>query len=629
MSTLRAENAEHEPHIDHHGLSPASSWSRRAETVLTFLIDIPAAFFVVAEVLILFVGVVSRYSHQPIIWSDELASILFLWLAMFGAASAFRRGEHMRMTALISKVTPPRRKFFDILALGAGLVMMLALIHPAFNYAMEESFITTPALEISGAWRAAALPVGLALMIATVLLRLIAHIGSRTLPMAIICVAVACAVLWALAPVLDPLGNINLLIFFVIFIAAMVFMGIPIAFAFALSTIGFLSTTTSMPLEVVVGRMDEGMSHLILLAVPLFVFLGLLIEATGMARAMVTVLANLLSRVRGGLSYVLIGAMYLVSGISGSKAADMAAIVPVLFPEMKARGAKPGDLVALLSATGAQTETIPPSLVLITIGSVTGVSIAALFTGGLLPAAVLGLALAALVWHRYRNEDISGVERVGGKAILRSFLVAIPALALPFVIRAAVIEGIATATEVSTLGIAYVLTVGIVFYGGFNWRRTLPMLVSTAALSGAILLIIGAATSMAWALTQSGFSRQLADAMMTLPGGAMTFLIVSAIAFIILGSVLEGIPAIVLFGPLLFPIAQSIGIHEVHYAMVVILAMGIGLFAPPFGVGYYSACAIAGINPDDGMKPILGYIGMMLIGLAIVIAFPWVSIGFL
>ena len=435
--------------------------------------------------------------------------------------------------------------------------------------------------------------------------------------------------LWALAPVLDPLGNINLFIFFVVFIAAMVFMGIPIAFAFALSTIGFLWTTTTMPLEVVVGRMDEGMSHLILLAVPLFVFLGLLIEATGMARAMVAVLANLLSRVRGGLSYVLIGAMYLVSGISGSKAADMAAIVPVLFPEMRERGAKPGDLVALLSATGAQTETIPPSLVLITIGSVTGVSIAALFTGGLQPAAVLGLALAVLVWWRYRNEDISGVERVGGKAILKSLLFAVPALALPFVIRAAVIEGIATATEVSTLGIAYVLTIGVVFYGGFNWRRTLPMLVSTAALSGAILLIIGAATAMAWALTQSGFSRQLADAMMALPGGALSFLIVSAIAFIILGSVLEGIPAIVLFGPLLFPIAQGIGIHEVHYAMVVILAMGIGLFAPPFGVGYYSACAIAGINPDEGMKPILGYIGMMLIGLAIVIFFPWVSIGFL
>src|SRR5437773_12412760 len=125
-----------------------------------------------------------------------------------------------------------------------------------------------------------------------------------------------------------------------------------------------------------VVRMDECMSHIIQLAVPLFVFLGLLIEMTGMARAMVNFLAGLLGHVKGGLSYVLIGAMYLVSGISGSKAADMAAVAPVLFPEMKRRGSDEGDMVALLSASGAQTETIPPSLVLITIGSVTGISIA-------------------------------------------------------------------------------------------------------------------------------------------------------------------------------------------------------------------------------------------------------------
>ena len=176
---------------------------------------------------------------------------------------------------------------------------------------------------------------------------------------------------------------------------------------------------------------------------------------TGMARAMVGFLANLLGHVRGGLHYVLVGAMYLVSGISGSKAADMAAIAPVLFPEMKARGAKPGDLVALLSATGAQTETIPPSLVLITIGSVTGVSITALFTGGLLPGIVLAITLCGVVWRRYRNEDLSHVRRATWPEIGRSFVIAIPAIALPFVIRAAVVEGIATATEVSTIGILY------------------------------------------------------------------------------------------------------------------------------------------------------------------------------
>src|SRR5208283_3927229 len=183
---------------------------------------------------------------------------------------------------------------------------------------------------------------------------------------------------------------------------------------------------------VLVGRMDEGMSHLILLAVPLFVFLGQLMEMTGIARAMVDFLASLLGHVRGGLHYVLVAGMYLVSGISGSKAADMAAIAPVLFPAMKDRGAKPGELVALLSATGAQTETIPPSLVLITVGSVTGVSIAALFTGGLLPAVVLGLVLCVIVYFRSRREDLSGVVRPNRKTVTRTFIIAMPALVLPF-----------------------------------------------------------------------------------------------------------------------------------------------------------------------------------------------------
>jgi TRAP-type C4-dicarboxylate transport system permease large subunit len=153
--------------------------------------------------------------------------------------------------------------------------------------------------------------------------------------------------------------------------------------------------------------------------------------------------------------------------------------------------------------------------------------------------------------------------------------------------------------------------------------------VETAALSGAILLIIGTATGMAWALTQSGFSGALARAMGALPGGGVTFLFVSILAFVILGSVLEGIPAIVLFGPLLFPIARQMGVNEVHYAMVVILSMGIGLFSPPFGVGYYAACAIGRVNPDEGMRPIVGYVLAMLVGLIVIALVPWISTGFL
>ncbi|HEY0236955.1 MAG TPA: TRAP transporter large permease, partial [Afipia sp.] len=493
----------------------------------------------------------------------------------------------------------------------------------------EESYITTPALQIPNSWRAAALPIGICFMILFAVLRLARAPDKKQVILALATVGVIAAAFWFAQPLLRPLGNLNLVIFFVGLVACCVFAGVPIAFSFGLSIFSYLVLTTHTPQMVLIGRMDEGMSHIILLAVPLFVFLGLLIEMTGMARAMVGFLASLVGHVRGGLHFVLVGAMYLVSGISGAKAADMAAVAPVLFPEMKKRGAKPGDLVALLAATGAQTETIPPSLVLITIGSVTGVSIAALFTGGLLPGLVLAATLSALVWWRYRHEKLDHVQRATPAQILRSFIIALPALALPFVIRAAVVEGIATATEVSTIGIVFTIFAGLFIYRQFDTRRLMPMLIDTACLSGAILLIIGTATGMAWGLTQSGFSRALAAAMQGLPGGPAIFIAVSIIAFMILGSVLEGIPSIVLFGPLLFPIARSVGVHEVHYAMIVILAMGIGLFAPPFGVGYYAACAIGRVDPSEGIKPIWGYMLALLIGLVIVAAFPWISIGFL
>jgi tripartite ATP-independent transporter DctM subunit len=608
---------------------PARGGLARFERALGWAVEVPAALLVLADVAVLFVGVFSRFVLQsPLVWSDELASILFIWLAMLGSVIALRRGEHMRMTAVVNMMGPGRAALFEALATCACLAFLAMIAWPAWQFAADEAAITTPALEISNLWRAAALPSGIALMMVFALLRLVREAPARSLQAAVM-VGVLVAAFWFGRSVFDGLGRLNLLVFFVGVAAGSVFAGIPIAFAFGLGTVGYLALTTSTPLPVIIGRMDEGMSHLILLAVPLFVFLGLLIEMTGMARAMVAFLAALLGHVRGGLSYVLVGAMYLVSGISGSKAADMAAVAPALFPEMKKRGAREGELVALLSATGAQTETVPPSLVLITIGSVTGVSIAALFTGGLLPAVVLGIGLCFVVHRRSRDDDLSQVSRKPWGEIGRLFAIALPALLLPFVIRAAVVEGVATATEVSTIGIVYAVVVGLVLYREFDWGRIGPMLVSTAALSGAILLIIGTATAMAWGLTQSGFSRWLADVMASLPGGAPVFMGMSILAFAVLGSVLEGIPAIVLFGPLLFPIARELGVNEVHYAMVATLSMGLGLFAPPLGVGYYAACAIGRVRPDDGIRPMAGYMLALLIGVIVVAYVPWISTGFL
>ncbi len=596
---------------------------------LGLLVEIPAALLIVAEVVLLGAGVFTRYVlDSPLVWSDELASLLFLWLAMLGSAVALHRGGHMRMTALVNRSSKEHIVLWNTAALIASMVFLGLILMPAYGYAQLQANVLSPTLEIPDIYRVISMTVGVVVMLAMCVVKLL-MIGWRT---TLIAVGLTLGILVGFmlsGPAMAGLGNMNLVIFFVGIVGITVLSGMPIAFSFGLATFAYLSLCTQMPLLIVVTRMAEGVSNLVLLAVPLFVLLGLLIEMTGLASAMVGFLAMLLDRTRGGLSYVLVGAMYLVSGISGSKAADMAAVAPILFPEMRRRGSPPGDLLALLSATGAQTETVPPSIVLITIGSVTGVSISALFTGGLLPGVVLGVTLCVIVWWRSRHLPFIKPPRPKATAVLRSFAWALPALILPILIRTAVVDGIATATEVSTVGIVYSILVGLAVYRQFNWRRVYPMLVGTASLSGAILLIIGTATAMGWALTQSGFSASLARFLEHLPGGQVAFMFASILAFAILGSVLEGIPSIVLFGPLLFPIAQALGINEIQYAMVAVLSMGLGLFSPPFGVGYYGACAVTQINPDEGMRPIIGYMVALAIGVVIIATVPWISTGFL
>ena len=344
--------------------APATGWRASLHGLdrwLGIVTEIPAAALVLADIVVLFTGVVARYVfHDPIVWTDELAGILFLWMSMLGAVVALRRGEHMRMTAFVAKASPGTRAFLDVLALAASLAFLLLIAHPAFEYASEEAIVVTPALEISNAWRASALPVGVLLMIVVSVLRLLQVQPPGRALKALALVGLVCLAFWMLAPVLAPLGKANLVIFFAGVVGACVFAGVPIGFSFALATFGFLSLTTRTPMIVLVGRMDEGMSHLILLAIPLFVFLGLLIEMTGMARAMVQFLASLLGHVRGGLSYVLVGAMYLVSGISGSKAADMAAIAPVTEPMVMST--IEGGMVSVWAPVVASSATRSPGL---------------------------------------------------------------------------------------------------------------------------------------------------------------------------------------------------------------------------------------------------------------------------
>jgi tripartite ATP-independent transporter DctM subunit len=344
-----------------------------------------------------------------------------------------------------------------------------------------------------------------------------------------------------------------------------------------------------------------------------------------MGKAIVDFLASLLGHIKAGMSYVLLGSLFIVSGISGSKVSDMATVAPALFPEMKRRGHKPKEMIALLATGAAMADTVPPSIVLIVLGSVAGVSIAGLFQSGVVIAAVLLVTLALLARWKARHEIMDNVRRASWPVIGRALMIAGPALVLPFLIRSAVGGGVATATEVSTIAVLYAMIIGQVLYGGIGWRKVYAMLVETAALSGAILLILGTASAMAWAITQSGAVQSLSTFLTTLPGGIFGFMVITILVFLILGCLLEGLPAILILAPIMFPIAKKLGIHDIHYSMVVVTAMNIGLMMPPIGVGFYVACRIGNTSPDDVMGAIWPYIAALIVGLIAIAAVPWFS----
>ena len=591
-----------------------------------FPLEAVSAALMVGIVVLLLAAVLSRYVFaNSIVWIDEVVSTSFIWLTMIGAGLAMHRNEHLRLSLVVDKLPTRVQPYVHAFALTVVVAFLVGLLPSAVEYAQEEWFIKSPALDLPNTYRVASIPFGLGVMLLIVLAYAARTVPVRALLSAAVAVGAVAAVCHAYSATLPNLGSWNMLIFLVGVVAVCLMAGVPIAFCFGLGALSYLAFTTQVPLLIVVGRMDEGMSSLILVSVPIFVLLGCVLDATGMGKAIVDFLASLIGHVKAGMSYVLLGSLFIVSGISGSKVSDMATVAPALFPEMKRRGNKPKEMVALLATGAAMADTVPPSIVLIVLGSVAGGSIAGLFQSGFVVAMVLLLSLLVLARWKARHEQVEGVKRPPISVIGRFLLVAAPALVLPFLIRSAVGGGVATATEVSTIAVLYALVIGQVMYGGIGLRKFYDMLVETAALSGAILLILGAASAMAWTITQSGVVQQLSSFLTTLPGGPIAFLAVTIVVFLVLGCLLEGLPAVLLLAPIMFPIAKKLGIHDIHYAMVVVCAMNVGLMMPPIGVGFYVACRIGDAKPDEVMGAIWPYLVALLLGVVVVAAVPAIS----
>jgi TRAP-type C4-dicarboxylate transport system permease small subunit len=389
------------------GLAPLPWVSR-----LMWPLEAVSALLLIVIVLLLFTGVVARYAFSlPVVWIDEVVSLSFLWVAMLGTVLAMHRNEHLRLTLVVERLPERWRGLVQAFALVAVGATLLALLPQAIEYTVDEWAIHTPELDLPNAWRVSAIAVGVAAMLLLLVVHALRTVTLRQLLVAVVTVAAVGLACWAMKGTLRGMGYVSLVIFLVGVVTLCLAAGVPIGFCFGLATLSYLAFATTTPLTVVVSRMDEGMSSIILVSVPVFVLLGCVLDSTGMGKAIVDVLASLLGHVRAGMSYVLLGALFIVSGISGSKVSDMATVAPALFPEMKRRGHRPREMIALLATGAAMADTVPPSIVLIVLGSVAGVSIAGLFQSGFIIAMVLLAALLVLARWKARHEVMDGVKR--------------------------------------------------------------------------------------------------------------------------------------------------------------------------------------------------------------------------
>jgi tripartite ATP-independent transporter DctM subunit len=404
--------------------------------------------------------------------------------------------------------------------------------------------------------------------------------------------------------------------------------GAPIGFALAFTALIYIWIEGTLPGLIFAQQMARGIDNFVLLAIPFFILVGYLMEANGMSVRLIALLERLVGRIRGGLNVVMVLSMVIFSGISGSKMADVAAVGSVLIPAARRSGQNPGGAVALLAASAVMAETIPPCINLIILGFVANLSIGGLFMAGLLPAGLMALALIGVVILFGADARFSQEAALTQAPLAQLWRGALVTLGLLVIIFAGFRFGVATATEISAFAALYALVVGGLTFRELGPRAAARSFVNAATRSGLVLFIVAAAQSLAFILTLQQFPHALAQAMIALSehAGAWPFLILSILILIVMGSILEGAAALIIFGPLLVPVAGQIGINGLHFGVVLVIAMGIGLFAPPLGLGLYGACLIGGAPIESTIRPMLGYLGLLLLCLMVIAFVPGLTL---
>jgi C4-dicarboxylate transporter DctM subunit len=376
-------------------------------------------------------------------------------------------------------------------------------------------------------------------------------------------------------------------------LAIILAVNVPVAIAFGLTATAFLVLLTDIPLTLVPQQMFGGTDSTVLQAVPFFLLAGALMDKGGISRRLINFANVLVGWVTGGLAMVSVVASMFFAGISGSAAADSAAVGSVMIPAMVRKGYASDFAAALIACAGTIGTMIPPSIPMIIYGVATGVSIGALFIGGAIPGALMGFALMAHAYAVSRRRGYSGIPLPTTREAWTALREASLTLVMPVVIVGGILGGIFTPTEAAAVAVFYSLVLGGFVYRELKWQHLSDILVTTGVGTGVVMFIIATSTVYGWILARRGIPLLLADTFTGISDNPWVFLLLVNLLLLLVGTIMETVPSIIIFAPVLLPLVKKLGIDPVFFGVIMVVNLSMGLASPPSGATLFVSTAIA------------------------------------
>jgi C4-dicarboxylate transporter DctM subunit len=369
-----------------------------------------------------------------------------------------------------------------------------------------------------------------------------------------------------------------------------------------------------------------GLDSFPLLAIPLFVLAGQLMSNGGLAKRIIAMALIFVGQIRGGLALVVIFSTMLMSGISGSPSANTAAIGSVAIPAMKKLKYPPEFATAVLAAAGGVSTLVPPAIDLIIIGVIANISIGGLFAAGILPAVVNGVAIMLIAYYYSKKMNLPLADKTTTSDKIRVLKDGILPLLMIGIILGGIYGGVFTPTEAASVAVVYGFLVSFFVYKELKLEDMPKLLLNTANLSGVVLLVLATASMFSFILTFERIPHALAQLIVTYADNWIIFIILVHLVFLMLGMVMDALPAIIVLMPIFLPVGVSLGMEPIHLGILIAANVGIGMITPPVGICLFVACGISDVKIGNVVKPLFPFLLFLIITLIIITIFPEITL---